>query len=701
MSSFNPDEPAWYKCSHCTDQFKREDHLRRHELSHGFPRFLCEHPACGMRFHRKDVLQRHKLVHQPNPLKRRRKPRRGPIPHGPIQQASHQDSTTPPADLSPPPVALNQLPLSAALTPPRHHAASTASQSPPQDLPQSAHDSFNLTTEWDYGIHEWPEFALPAGPHNFVPSWQNCVMPVFDSTTSPLIPPSLALAHAPNASFAMDAAAFLPPPALPLSPQDMLICVDKFRQRFLPRIPFLHYSTCENECIAQNSALYYTMAMAGSLYLDEYRSKAARMHKLASETLHKQSQMRLQDFQAKILIIDFAVWYGNEEMRRWASREKHALAQALIEFVSAALPPLGYDDWARWRLREEIKRTAFAFFVNCVMQSTFYGHDTPSIASSIELSLPSPESIWEATSEAEWQAQIELLGLREKSEIIFPIAAHAILSQDTEYSTDYELATLFGQFILLCVIMDSYNAAARLPTNYVTVEGWQNRDMALFRLRDTIDGALSLWTELWWASPECLWDSNVPAHPRIENIFLHLYITTKLHKNEDSNRDRPAWTYRPIECATSMFTSVSKAGFTEVATYAAHILSFSCYYIAVEMARTMSAWLKMVAAPSYGALTRRDSEIVTRLRQCVRRFVAHPPTAPVTKQENLLGAAPVTAPKLLRDGSSLEEVIKQVDEIWTLGLGGEQWKEDEVKGVAVRPLQSTPMPNLETPMPIT
>lgn len=114
----------------------------------------------------------------------------------------------------------------------------------------------------------------------------------------------------------------------------------------------------------------------------------------------------------------------------------------------------------------------------------------------------------------------------------------------------------------------------------------------------------------------------------------------------------------------------------------------------------MSTWLKMVAAPSYGPLTRRDSEIVTRLRQAVRRFVAHPPTAPVTKQENLLGAAPVTAPKLLRDGSSLDELIKQVDEIWTLGMGGEQWKEDEVKGVAVRPLQSTPMPNLETPMPI-
>ncbi|KAL1629014.1 hypothetical protein SLS54_001706 [Diplodia seriata] len=298
MSSLPPDqdEPAWYKCRHCDDQFKREDHLRRHELSHGFPRFLCDHPACGMRFHRKDVLQRHKLVHQPNPLKRRRKPRRGAIPRGPIQQTS-DSSTTPPGDFSPPPVAHAhahaqahvQVPLP-ALTPP---AASTASQSPPHDLHQLAAqgDSFNLTTEWDYAIHEWPEFGLHPGLPNFVqPSWQNCLMPVFDTTSSPLIPPSLALAHAPNASFPLDAA-FVPHPALPLSPQDMRICVDKFRQRFLPRIPFLHYLTCEHECVSQNSALYYTMAMAGSLYLDNYRPKAARMHKLASETLQKQSRM--------------------------------------------------------------------------------------------------------------------------------------------------------------------------------------------------------------------------------------------------------------------------------------------------------------------------------------------------------------------------------------------------------------------------
>ena len=77
-----------FKCFACPDQFKREDHLRRHELSHGFPHFLCPHPGCGMRFHRSDVLKRHKTVHQASPSKRRRRPRRGSLPRGKIQSLS-------------------------------------------------------------------------------------------------------------------------------------------------------------------------------------------------------------------------------------------------------------------------------------------------------------------------------------------------------------------------------------------------------------------------------------------------------------------------------------------------------------------------------------------------------------------------------------------------------------------------------------
>lgn len=84
------------RCSTCDKSFSRDDHLRRHESSHGFPRFACQHPGCGMRFHRRDVLGRHGQVHSRDPQKRRRRPRRGALPRitgaaGPLPDVSAMD----------------------------------------------------------------------------------------------------------------------------------------------------------------------------------------------------------------------------------------------------------------------------------------------------------------------------------------------------------------------------------------------------------------------------------------------------------------------------------------------------------------------------------------------------------------------------------------------------------------------------------
>ena len=73
-------EPPLLRCEYCPDRFKRADHLRRHGLSHQGARFTCAHAGCEMRFHRKDVMKRHMLVHLPDPRRKRRKPRRGPVP---------------------------------------------------------------------------------------------------------------------------------------------------------------------------------------------------------------------------------------------------------------------------------------------------------------------------------------------------------------------------------------------------------------------------------------------------------------------------------------------------------------------------------------------------------------------------------------------------------------------------------------------
>ncbi|KAI1093145.1 hypothetical protein F5B19DRAFT_501682 [Rostrohypoxylon terebratum] len=43
--------------------FTRAEHLRRHQLSHGNPRFPCTFPGCDKAFHRADLLARHSLRH--------------------------------------------------------------------------------------------------------------------------------------------------------------------------------------------------------------------------------------------------------------------------------------------------------------------------------------------------------------------------------------------------------------------------------------------------------------------------------------------------------------------------------------------------------------------------------------------------------------------------------------------------------------
>ncbi|KAK8191087.1 uncharacterized protein BKA78DRAFT_379499 [Phyllosticta capitalensis] len=643
-------QSAWYRCRHCSDSFKREDHLRRHELSHGFPRFLCDHNGCGMRFHRKDVLQRHKLVHQPNPLKRRRKPRRGPIPHGPIQQAggatswsgedSAEGSATSP-DASHPPLHQSEALATDILTNlpgvqvSNGHGA--GGRMPVDPLSAQSFDTFNLANEWSYGLDDWPDYTLPFDGYN-VRSWQDYAMPNFETAVTADVLPFFALAHNPNANFA--AAAMPAPVTLPLNSQDMVRCVNAYRRGVLPRHPFLHHVTCEMECLTQNSALYYAMAMAGAMELDQYRSKAEKLHKLAIQELEEGTKSviaQLRDIQARILLIEFGIWYGDDNMRRWARRERHNMAQNRVEFLQDHFLPLDYNNWPAWRRREEMKRTAFAFVVCSIVQTFYYDEEFNITAEKVEMTLPCPDTVWEATTEEDWRREVANLSLHEKAEINFPAAAHAILSRDTAHFTDYELATVFGQQILLAVICDTFNTAHRLRNNYTSLAAWEARDMGAFRLRESLDGALVLWADLWWAPVEHLWDHGSPTLPKAECQILHQYARVRVNRNRNFAQNRPAWTYKAVDAAVEAFSSISKTGFTEVATHAPTIFSVSGYYMCTELARVMLSYLTTIALPSYAPLTPRDNELVTRIRQAVRR---HTTSAPFTRFSSTLGAVP-------------------------------------------------------------
>ncbi|KAF2090223.1 hypothetical protein K490DRAFT_54621 [Saccharata proteae CBS 121410] len=615
-------ESDLFRCGYCQDCFRREDHLRRHELSHGFPRFLCTHDGCGMRFHRRDVLQRHKSVHQHDPTKRRRRPRRGVLPR--IQQAPDREVQ---GGVESQPQQTTSLSPSALLSASTERTVSLA----------ATPEAFGLAEEWNLGLEDWPNYSWISEKYH-AHSWQSFAVPMFDANVhthppatshvgyQPVVTSTMpnlsipAIAPAPGLS----SVALAAPPVYPMTAGELQLCLVTFTKTYLPRLPFIHSTTCEQ--VSLYSPLGLSMACVGALRVDEYRNKAMALHEKAIEVdqLSRQtSEICLQDLQARVLLIELAAWHGSAETLQWAIREEHVLCQTIMEYLKRTLPHMSKNSWASWQQAEELKRTVFAFFVTSVWKTAYHHHATPLPTQFIDFTLPCPEPLWEATSASAWSSQMQCLSHKDRHEIHFPTAVHAILSRDTVQFTDYEMATIFGQQILLSAILDALNTAVSLPVNYRSVEGWQSGDMSTFQphLRHMFEGALDLWVELWWAAPEWLWDSQLPSHPRVECILLHYYTTIKLFKPArlDQLRTEEDLVYKFVRAATEIFCSMSKAGWSDIAKYAARLLHATSYHSGIACARIMLPWLAFIQSPAYGPLNQRDLGLLTKIRQAVRR----------------------------------------------------------------------------------
>lgn len=262
-AQMNPDWLESHQCQQCSKCFSREDHLRRHELTHDFPKFACEFNGCAMRFHRRDVLTRHQTVHTHNSRKQRRKPRRGSLPLNPASVRTHANI--------PQPWDQN------ILSPDPTHMEYNVDQS---DIP----------LEWPSDLIDWmsPDFAFePCEPLRSTAP-ENLPFEDYDYSQPSII-------TVPNASSGDSAS--------PLDSDRMAstiaACIASFQQHYLLRLPFIHSSTIREPDLPD--AIKYSMAALGSLHVDQYKGIANELH-----------NWTIQEIRSKTTIVRFylSVHYG-------------------------------------------------------------------------------------------------------------------------------------------------------------------------------------------------------------------------------------------------------------------------------------------------------------------------------------------------------------------------------------------------------
>ena len=117
--------------------------------------------------------------------------------------------------------------------------------------------------------------------------------------------------------------------------------------------------------------------------------------------------------------------------------------------------------------------------------------------------------------------------------------------------------------------------------NYSFLDGFRAQDPKDFLLREDLTEALEYCKNLWWASPEFLWQSSARCHPRLENILLLQCMLVKINDFGDAMLDNREKMLPALRAAVEVLTSCSKVGFIEVG------FKFQCKYMLHSITETL------------------------------------------------------------------------------------------------------------------
>lgn len=512
-----------YKCQLCSAKFQRGDHLHRHKLSHFKPHFICAHIQCGMQFHRRDALKRHEVLHKSGGLKKRRKPRRGIIPHTRLSQQQ--------TDSARPSTCLDHVSI----------RSSTKDPLPEPPIPSPVSDAGHTD-----------------------PILSNChqceaVGMLCPSCMSPLLSTVL----------------------LGEDAQSMFqFCLQHFIRTHTEEFPFLHCSSLRTDWDESGKA--FAMAAVSGCWIPEYthfstfcfRSAVDRVEKFAaslgvtpdtgqwSNEVHRRT---LASFETRILLIQYSVWSHTKALQEWGLKQLAIEAMTTVpNLVKKTTLNTSTCHWSEWIIIEESKRALWYFYCLLVKSRHFLHHPVSVPGAITKLSLPCPDALFGAPHEQRWKERkvscpYPLHNPPPSQKAFFELMSMAQMDQPI-----VDEAATYTSAILLCSLIDVIHTATTTLSNFATLDAYQQQDMCYFRLRDEIFSVVQYWKTLFWQDPYDLWHRHHPHH-KLNSIMLVAHIESNLWRCSDGH-PLVGSSYRraSAEVAIEILSGIARVGFIEV-----------------------------------------------------------------------------------------------------------------------------------------
>ncbi|KAI0384113.1 hypothetical protein F5Y04DRAFT_235983 [Hypomontagnella monticulosa] len=395
-------------CRFCSRQFKRLEHLVRHERTHTQEKpFVCE---CGRKFTRQDLLTRHAKVHVSYPSE---------PSHLAVPEVSQEPTISTDADINnfdflwetnfatrdmlpatffDPNFLLDEMPLSAQPRPITSSFSRFSSRLPrlddtEKDIEDDAEEDSiaedkvdstagNNTAPWCIAGSVYERFCFDVQTYSHVlPT--GCSMPSKHNLSRYL---ELYLRCAYKALPFIHPTTFLPERAT----VELLLAMT------------MHGSLARYE-FAKSYELYF---MAKAILLEKIRLETLQ---LASDILSKGSyravarENSLERIQTLILLISFASWADRKILPDALSMSSQLAMLVRAEGISKSDEMPQDVDWLSWIAVEERRRTLLAAYSLLNMHSVAFGIPPLILNHEIGVSLPGYTEQWTSETEAEWR----------------------------------------------------------------------------------------------------------------------------------------------------------------------------------------------------------------------------------------------------------------------------------------------------------